>query len=59
MAIGQLADYSRFIDADAKKAILVPEKPRPDLLDLASSQGIDVIWPIEGGGFETAKALDS
>jgi hypothetical protein len=58
MAVGQLADYSRFIDANSKKAILVPEKPRPDLLDLASRQEIDVIWPAEDGGFETARALD-
>jgi hypothetical protein len=45
MAIGQLADYARFIETGSGKAILVPEKPRPDLLDLALSQGIEVIWP--------------
>ncbi len=59
MAIGQLADYARFIEPHPNKAILVPEKPRPDLLGLALSQGIDVIWPNESGGFETAEPSNS
>jgi hypothetical protein len=44
MAIGQLADYSRLIDPPPDRAILVPERPRSDLLRLAQSQGIAVIW---------------
>ncbi|MET9961451.1 hypothetical protein ABZ128_20750 [Streptomyces sp. NPDC006326] len=44
MAIGQLADYGRFVD-HAARAILLPSKPRKDLLDLAQSQGCVVIWP--------------
>jgi hypothetical protein len=44
MAIGQLADYSRFTESTTRRAILVPEKPRPDLMDLAASQGVAVIW---------------
>ncbi|WFB10565.1 restriction endonuclease [Streptomyces sp. LX-29] len=44
MAIGQLADYSRFID-HATRAILLPSQPRKDLLKLAESQGCVVIWP--------------
>ena len=44
MSIGQLADYSRF-RPDAARAILVPERPRPDLLDLATSAGTAVVWP--------------
>ncbi len=51
MAIGQLADYSRF-QPSAKKAILVPSRPRPDLEHLAAAVGIDVIWPSDSG-FET------
>jgi hypothetical protein len=47
MAIGQLADYSRFLP-DATRAILVPEKPRGDLLELAASVGVTVVWPSEG-----------
>ena len=48
MAIGQLADYSRFFDAP-KRAILLPSAPRPDLATLAASQAITVIWPTEDG----------
>ncbi|MEU9945661.1 restriction endonuclease [Streptomyces lavendulae] len=44
MAIGQLADYSRFVD-HSTRAILLPSQPRKDLLDLAQSQGCVVIWP--------------
>lgn len=47
MAIGQLADYSRF-RPDAARAILVPEKPRADLLELAETVGITVVWPANG-----------
>jgi len=50
MAIGQLADYERLVEKSPHKAILVPEEPRPDLLRLAESQGIEVIWP-DGGKF--------
>lgn len=52
MAIGQLADYARLVDPLPKKAILLPEEPRPDLLRLAASQEIAVIWP-DGDGFAT------
>jgi hypothetical protein len=48
MAIGQLFDYSRF-KPDAKKMILVPEEPRGDLVDLAASLGVMVMWPATGG----------
>jgi hypothetical protein len=44
MAIGQLADYGRFIDHSVR-GILLPSKPRRDLLELAESQGCAVIWP--------------
>ncbi|MFF9477411.1 restriction endonuclease [Streptomyces sp. NPDC014733] len=49
MAIGQLADYSRFVDHTIR-AILLPSEPREDLLALAMTQGCAVIWP-EGNGF--------
>lgn len=44
MAIGQLADYRRFF-IDASCAILVPSKPREDLLNLCDSQSVSVFWP--------------
>jgi hypothetical protein len=54
MAIGQLADYSRLLDPLPRRAILLPQEPRADLLALAASQGIDVVWP-EGEDFRTQR----
>jgi hypothetical protein len=51
MAVGQLADYSRFLDPGIMKAILVPSRPRRDLEDLARSQDLIVFWPEPGAGF--------
>lgn len=53
MAIGQLADYKRFIDDGHPNhlAVLVPSEPRGDLCELLSQQGIDLIYPT-GAGFE-------
>ena len=44
MAIGQLADYARFMSDDPRQAVLLPERPRRDLEDLLSDQGIALIW---------------
>lgn len=55
MAIGQLADYARLMQTRPKtRLILVPEKPRADLLALAKSQKIKVTWPDGAGGFATS-----
>jgi hypothetical protein len=45
MAIGQLADYSRFEHAPPTRAVLVPERPRRDLVDLLRSTRIGLIYP--------------
>ncbi len=50
MAIGQLADYVRFIDPPPDRAILLPAKPPQDLIKLLNNQGINAIWR-EGPGF--------
>lgn len=50
MAIGQLADYARFIDPSPQLAVLLEAKPDLDLEQLLSSQNIAVIWP-RGDGF--------
>lgn len=44
MAIGQLADYGRFI-FDCQRAILLPSRPGSELVALAGSQSIEMIWP--------------
>jgi hypothetical protein len=53
MAIGQLADYGRFLPGSTP-AILVPTKPRKDLIELATSQEIMILWP-RGNGFDSSK----
>ncbi|MET9250271.1 restriction endonuclease [Nonomuraea sp. NPDC003709] len=53
MAIGQLADYGRFLP-DATRAILLPTQPRQDLVDLAHSQDVVVIWPVKSG-YDTSR----
>jgi hypothetical protein len=57
MAIGQLADYRRFVGEDTTAAVLVPERPRTDLLALLESQGIAAVWPTRAGFQDTADGL--
>jgi hypothetical protein len=44
MAIGQLADYSRLVKPNPRKALLVPQEPRPDLCELLTQEGIAIVW---------------
>ena len=55
MAIGQIADYRRHLNKP-KCAILVPEKPSQDLLDLAEAERIAMVWP-SGAGFVVTEEL--
>ena len=49
MALGQLADYGRFVPSTFH-AILLPAKPqRADLLALARSENVAVLWPEDAG----------
>lgn len=54
MAIGQLADYARLVTPSPKRAILVPEPPREDLLSLAEGEDIAVVWINEDGSITKA-----
>ncbi|MFF5405309.1 restriction endonuclease [Streptomyces misionensis] len=54
MALGQLIDYNRFVRA-RYQAILVPSRPRADLLELANAAGQAVIWP-QGNGYKCSDA---
>ena len=49
MAIGQVYDYRRFADRNTSLAILLPELPRADLIDLIKSSGVDIIYRTHGG----------
>lgn len=44
MAIGQLLDYARFVQPRPRIAILLPSRPRNDLLELLASAGVDAVW---------------
>lgn len=44
MGIGQLLDYQRFIDPSPRLVLLVPSKPRPDLLQLCATVDVSVVW---------------
>src|SRR5262245_43739947 len=51
----QVADYSRFV-AGARRAVLLAERPRPDLMSLVHGEGIAVVWwtaAMQPGGDET------
>ncbi|MFF0294271.1 restriction endonuclease [Kitasatospora sp. NPDC004614] len=56
MAVGQLFDYGRHFEPIPSWALLVPSKPRPDLIALCGFAGVEVIWP-EDGGFHEAGNL--
>lgn len=49
MAIGQLLDYKRFIlEASVRCAVLLPDRPRPDLLQLLAYAGVFLYVPEQG-----------
>jgi hypothetical protein len=53
MAVGQLADYGRFIP-HKRKAVLVPSRPRRDLEALLESADIAVVWKTAEGYADNA-----
>jgi hypothetical protein len=56
MALGQLADYARFIDPAPRRAVLLPERPRSDLEALLLSQGVHTLWQTDDGFADNAGA---
>lgn len=51
MAIGQLADYARFVPGEPKRVILLPNRPSEDLIDLLAAEGLALLVPDERAGF--------
>ncbi|MCD2191378.1 EVE domain-containing protein [Actinomycetospora soli] len=51
LAVGQLLDYRRYLATPegTDLALLVPNAPSQDLLELLESQAISAIWPIDSG----------
>lgn len=41
--LGQLLDYSRFVSHDTR-ALLVPQRPLPDLVELLHAYGLSAVW---------------
>jgi hypothetical protein len=56
MAIGQLLDYGRFVSPKPRLAVLLPEKPRPDLCELLMSVGVAIIWQNDDGSFSDSES---
>ncbi|MEU7044044.1 restriction endonuclease [Streptomyces varsoviensis] len=44
MAIGQLYDYRRFITPKPSLVVLLPSRPRDDLIELCHSADVSVVW---------------
>jgi hypothetical protein len=59
MAVGQLLDYKRFVQTPHHLAVLLPEIPRSDLLDLLRSNSINVIAAREGGAFQVINFFEN
>jgi hypothetical protein len=57
MAIGQLADYGRFMNPQCRRAILLPTRPRPDLERLLRSEGIDAVLRPSERAMERSRRL--
>jgi hypothetical protein len=54
MALGQLADYARFVDPPPRRAVLLSERPRPDFEALLHSQGVYAVWQVDHGFADNA-----
>lgn len=50
MAIGQLADYRRFVGDEVACKVLLPAEPIRDLIDLLERERIGILIP-DGSGF--------
>jgi hypothetical protein len=54
MALGQLFDYSRWVVGPRPRlAVLLPQQPVRDLVDLLTEHGIKVVWENSEGRFES------
>ena len=50
MGLGQLLDYARYVTHE-RRALLLPSKPRDDLMDLLQRYGCGCIWETSPGVF--------
>lgn len=54
LGLGQILDYSRFIDECEALALLLPSRPSDDLLDLLHSFQVRAVWRKRPGIFESS-----
>lgn len=54
LGLGQILDYSRFIDQCEAAALLLPSRPREDLIDLLHAFEVRAVWRIKTGIFESS-----
>jgi hypothetical protein len=54
MALGQLADYGRFIKPPPRRAVLLPARPRADLEELLRSEDVAAVWQERSGFTDNA-----
>jgi len=54
LGLGQILDYSRFIDNCEALALLLPSRPADDLVDLLHSFEVMVVWRKKPGVFESS-----
>jgi len=57
LAVGQLLDYGRFVEA-ASRSVLLPARPREDLVRYLKSVGVDVIYQDNEGWVRQSAAGD-
>jgi hypothetical protein len=58
-AIGELHDYERLIGEPVTRTVLMPERPRADLIALAHAEGVTVMWPEHGRYTTSPPTADS
>ena len=51
LALGQLLDYRRLVTPGPRLVLLVPMRPRSDLLDLLHEHAITTVWEERPGVF--------
>lgn len=54
LGLGQILDYSRFIDNCEALALLLPSRPADDLVDLLQTFEVMVVWLKKPGVFESS-----
>jgi hypothetical protein len=55
LALGQVLDYARYVSHE-RRAVLLPNRPDADLIDLLSSHGVSCLYEARDGIFERIDA---